>query len=62
MVPVAQNLQLKLQPICEETQAVLRRVVGINTPSIIWSSKVLKRVFKVPSSLNCVVLMVKAGN
>ena len=51
MVPVAQNLQVKLQPTCDETQAVFLSAVGIKTPSIICPSNVLKRDLIVPSSL-----------
>src|ERR1700749_1619085 len=61
MYPVAQNLQLREQPICEETQAVLRSSVGMRTPSTICPSTVLKRLFTVPSSEYCVVLVVNAG-
>ena len=35
---VAQNLQSKLQPTCEDTQAVVRLAVGIKTDSTIRPS------------------------
>src|SRR6185369_11297105 len=61
MEPVAQNLQLRLQPICDETQAVNLDSVGIKTPSTKCPSQVLKRVLTVPSALCCVVSIASAG-
>jgi hypothetical protein len=40
-LPVAQNAQDKLHPACDEMHAVIRLLVGINTPSMICPSMVL---------------------
>src|SRR3982751_4171444 len=61
MYPVAQNLQLKLHPICEDTQAVFLSSVGIKTPSTKCPSTVLNRVLIVPSLLYCVASICSAG-
>src|ERR1700712_3460648 len=60
IIPVAQNLQVRLQPICDETQAVFLLSVGINTPSIKCPSKVLNLDFNVPSLLCWVASTVMA--
>ena len=51
--PVAQNWQARLQPICEEIQAVVLLFVGINTPSTILLSAIEKAHFTVLSLLIC---------
>ena len=51
--PVAQNSHAKLQPTCEEIQAVIRVSAGIKTPSQIWSSNKRKAFLMVPSLLIC---------
>src|SRR4249920_2735315 len=60
IIPVAQNLQVRLQPICDDTQAVFLFSVGINTPSIKCPSKVLNLDLTVPSLLNWVAFTVMA--
>src|SRR5438045_2992248 len=51
---VAQNEQLRLQPTCEEIQAVILSAWGINTPSTNSPSYNLNANFSVPSLLICV--------
>src|SRR5690554_6141683 len=51
--PVAQNLQAKLQPTCEEIQAVILVLVGIKTPSTTFPTPTLKAHFIVRSLEIC---------
>src|SRR5690606_14216475 len=50
----------KLQPTCEETQAVILSAVGIKTPSIRWVSCNLKVFLMVLSALICELLILTA--